>query len=190
VKAPTWSRVVRGSLLILFVVAASGAGPDAAGEQRATPVATPVGCPVTQPNGVPRPEFGRTDPPQAGSHGLDSGYGNDSLWTELWMWDVGQVPVPASHLQADGSFGPMKWAWYRHRPGRLTIEGRRLDAPAPPLQAWIPDGYGDVGLQVAGIAFPTVGCWEITGRLGEASLTFVTQVIPPASYGGTATPSP
>jgi hypothetical protein len=60
-----------------------------------------------------------------------------------------------------------------------TISGRRLDAPAPPLRARVPDGYGDRGFQVTGLIFPTAGCWDVTGHLGDASLTFVTFVIPP-----------
>jgi hypothetical protein len=34
--------------------------------------------------------------------------------------------------------------------------------------------YGDSGYQPVSISFPTEGCWEITGRVGEASLTIVT----------------
>jgi hypothetical protein len=45
------------------------------------------------------------------------------------------------------------------------------------MGANIPSGYGDSGFQATGIIFPTEGCWEVTGRVGEASLTFVTLVI-------------
>ncbi len=172
------------AVITLFPIAAFGVS-DPADRASETPSAspwnTPHACPVTQPNAAMPPEFGQTDPPQTGDSEYDGGYGNASFWTNLWMWGEGEVPVPSSHVRPDGSFGEMKWAWYRHVPGRLTIDGRRLDASAPPLQAWIPDGYGDIGFQVAGIIFPTEGCWEITGRIGEASLTFVTFVIPPSS---------
>jgi hypothetical protein len=134
----------------------------------ATPEASPTPCPVTQPNGNNPMEMG-ADP---------GGYGNESLWTNLWMWGEGEVPAwaTARHLQPNGSYADLKWAWYRYVPGRQTIEGQRLDGPAPPLRADIPDGYGDIGFQVSGITFPTAGCWEITGRVGDASLTFVTLV--------------
>ena len=59
----------------------------------------------------------------------------------------------------------MKWAWYRYVPGRLTIDGRRLDAPASPLRADVPDGYGDSGFQVSGITFPTAGVYVFAERL-------------------------
>jgi hypothetical protein len=55
----------------------------------------------------------------------------------------------------------------------LTIEGRRLDAPAPSLRADIRAGYGDVGFQPSYVIFPETGCWEITGRAGTSSLTVV-----------------
>jgi hypothetical protein len=76
----------------------------------------------------------------------------------------------------DGALG-MKWPWWRGVAGALSIEGRRLDGPAAPLRAQIPDGYGDRGFQVTGLLFPSEGCWEVTGRAGGAALTFVTRVV-------------
>ncbi len=51
--------------------------------------------------------------------------------------------------------------------------------PAPPLRADIPEGYGLSGFQASGVIFPTEGCWEVTGRVGNVSLTFVTLVVKP-----------
>jgi hypothetical protein len=75
----------------------------------------------------------------------------------------------------DGSMS-LKWGWFRFVPGRLVIEGRRVDAPAPPLRARISGGYTDRGFQPTSLIFPTPGCWEITGRVGQATLTFVVQI--------------
>jgi hypothetical protein len=61
--------------------------------------------------------------------------------------------------------------------GKLKIHGRRLDAPAPPLRARIPDGYGDTGFQATALIFPTEGCWEVAGEVGDTRLAFVTQVV-------------
>src|SRR5215218_4362910 len=77
---------------------------------------------------------------------------------------------------SDGSLS-MKFGWQRGVRGALTIDGRRLDAVAPPLRAHIPNGYGDIGFQAIAIVFPTPGCWEVTGRVGSVSLTFTTKVI-------------
>jgi len=130
-------------------------------------------CPVTEPNGslppgetVESPEY----------------LGNGELWTILWP--DGKVRMETYNKEPDGAFS-MKWGWVRAVTGPLTIEGHRLDTDAPPLRADIPDGYGDTGFQVSGLIFPTTGCWEVTGRVGDASLTFVTEVV-----FGEATPTP
>lgn len=79
-------------------------------------------------------------------------------------------------VQPDGSLS-MKWSWWRAANGQLTIEGRRLDdINAPPPGAVIPGGYGDTGFQPGGLIFPTEGCWEVTGRVGNSTLTFVVYV--------------
>lgn len=84
-------------------------------------------------------------------------------------------PGGEGHTYSDGSWG-MKFGWNRLRPGRLTIEGRRLDDSAPPLRAKIPEGFGDIGFQPSTVIFPTPGCWEVVGRVGDGSLTIVVLV--------------
>jgi hypothetical protein len=98
-------------------------------------------------------------------------HGNGLIWVGLWRSNV-VVQDPRSDGSIDAKFG-----WWRGVAGTLRIEGRRLDGPAPPLHANIPTGYGDSGFQATGIIFPTAGCWEVTGRVSDASLTFVTLVI-------------
>ncbi len=67
---------------------------------------------------------------------------------------------------------------YRLLRGKLTVTGRRLDAPAPAAQGYYDlEGYGDSGFQSGGVYFPSEGCWEITARVADASLTFVTLVV-------------
>jgi len=114
------------------------------------------------------------DRPAAGSHGnrlLSVG--------PFGLWPNGIVvfkPGGAGFVTPDGSLG-MKFGWRRGVRGQLTIEGRRLDASSRPLRADIPNGYGDFGFQATALIFPTPGCWEVTGHVGEASLTFVTLVV-------------
>jgi len=69
-----------------------------------------------------------------------------------------------------------KLGWWRGVPGALRITGRRLDADAPPLRAHVPTGYGPRGFQPTGLVFPTIGCWQVVGQLGDARLTFVVKV--------------
>jgi hypothetical protein len=75
-------------------------------------------------------------------------------------------------IRRDGSMW-WKLPWWRLVPGHLTISGRRLDAPAPPLIPVVPNGYGLGGFQASGVIFPRQGCWQITGKLPGASVTFV-----------------
>jgi hypothetical protein len=126
------------------------------------PIALPA-CPVTPPNGNTPP--GETHAPEY--------HGNGALFTVLWP--DGNILMGPQNVEPDGSLS-MKFAWWRGMKGQLMIEGRRLDAVAPPLRADIPDGYGDSGVQASALIFPTEGCWEVTGRVGDAALTFVTRV--------------
>lgn len=71
----------------------------------------------------------------------------------------------------------MKYPWWRAVTGRLVITGRRLDAESPPLEAVIPEGYGETGFQASGLIFPSEGCWEIIGEAAGATLKFVTLVV-------------
>jgi hypothetical protein len=54
--------------------------------------------------------------------------------------------------------------------GDLAIDTRRLDGSAPPARVFT-DATGVHVTSV--ITFPTTGCWEVTGRAGTDSLTFV-----------------
>jgi hypothetical protein len=92
------------------------------------------------------------------------------------LWPHGVIAASGGFVDRLGRVG-MKFGWWRKVPGRLHITGRRLDAPAPPLQADVPAGYGATGFQPSGLTFPTEGCWEVTGTVHPASLTFVTFVI-------------
>ena len=109
---------------------------------------------------------------------FDTGWnhGNGELWTLFWPHGV--VVATADFVQADGSVR-MKWPWWRGVRGELKVEGRRLDAAALAVRVEISDAYGRSGFQPTTIFFPSDGCWEVTGSVGEARLTFVTLVVKP-----------
>ena len=119
-------------------------------------------CPLTTPiRDEPPPD------PNADPFGVNYWYINADR--TLWAGPVeGNYP-----WQAGGN----KVIWIRPQGTQLTISGRRLDSNAPPLKAWIPDGYR-TGFQVTGMTFPVGGCWEITARSGDHELRFVTRVAP------------
>ncbi len=159
----------------LFVLVAIGLirTPQRAHDQALTNSVQPV-CAVTVPNGSQPPvkSFGGTvtySPDYKGPSDapVERSHGNGKLWTIL--------PPDGTVVFRSGE--AEKFPWWRGVRGKLSIQGRRLDASAPPLRARIPEGYGDAGFQSTAIIFPTEGCWEITGKVGEASLTFVIKVV-------------
>ena len=108
--------------------------------------------------------------------GADRKYADWQLSTVLWpQGEVIFRPGGSGFVTPDGALG-MKFPWWRGVRGTLRIEGRRLDGPAGPLRSEFVD-YGPTGFQASYVIFPTPGCWEVTGRAGEASVTFVTRVV-------------
>jgi hypothetical protein len=133
--------------LSILVLAASGFINVAAAAQPA-----PASCPVTLPDG--------------------GYYANDALGATLY--NILFRPGGPGFVDHDGALG-IKFGFERLRPGRLFVGGRRLDGEAGPARAYIYD-YGDIGFQPIYLLFPMPGCWEITGGLGDATLTFVLSV--------------
>ena len=127
-------------------------------------------CEVTKPNDVAAGE----EKPARGS------YGNREVSVgPFGLWPDGTIefkPGGAGFVTKSGALG-MKFGWMRGVSGELKITGRRLDAEAPPLRSQVPAGYGDRGFQATYLIFPTPGCWEVTGHVGDSSVTFVTKVV-------------
>lgn len=145
-------------------------GPGEGQQVSAAAPHTTIACTVTAPNGVAAGE----EQPDLGSYG-----NRDVSVGPFGLWPNGTVifkPGGAGFVTRSGALG-MKFGWRRGVSGQLRIVGRRLDATAPPLRAEVPSGYGNRGFQATYVIFPTPGCWEVTGRVGEASVTFVTEVV-------------
>jgi len=81
------------------------------------------------------------------------------------------APPTGANLEPDGA---LRWkiGWVRHVRGKLTINGRRIDSPAPPLRSEFSD-YGESGFQATHVIFPTPGCWRVTGHVAGHGLTAV-----------------
>jgi len=65
--------------------------------------------------------------------------------------------------------------WMKPANTDLVIQGRRLDADAPPLLTK-PGATFNAPYLAIGMTFPQPGCWEITGAAGDSKLTFITTV--------------
>lgn len=149
--------------------------PAVTGTGQAAPASLTNACLLTSrtsrtshatPNFTPPPEFGLS-PASAGQFW----YGSVVLWTLLDAVGVWS-DLPRT---ADGKL-VQKIQWWRGVQGDLTLTGRRLDAPAPPIESSVPSGYGDYGWQMSGVHIPTPGCWEITGQVAGNSLSFIVWV--------------
>jgi hypothetical protein len=134
-------------------------------------------CAVTLPNGSELPGVSTHHGPNDNPGDNLTRYGNRKLWTTLWPNGTVEFRPGGPGLVESDDARSMKWPWWRGVQGKLTITGRRLDGTVPPLRAHIPEGYGDTGFQSTALIFPTAGCWEVNGRVGDASLTFVTRVV-------------
>jgi hypothetical protein len=147
-------------------------GVDGMPSPRAPTPSTPsTACPVTLPNGHNPPSQRRPGQTSPFSHG------NRRLWVELYPRGIIR-PANYGRARPNGTIA-VKFPWTRGVTGHLRITGQRLDADAPALQSWVPGGYGRTGFQSSAVIFPATGCWEVTGRVGSASLTVVTKVTGP-----------
>src|SRR5207248_1574983 len=102
-------------------------------------------------------------------------YGNDVLEVGLWPQDFVFKPGGPGFVDSDGALG-MKVMWNRKKRGHLEVGGRRLDGEAKPVRAYFGDA-GEIGGQPTYLVFPTPGCWQVTGYVGDGSLTLVLSVV-------------
>jgi hypothetical protein len=162
----------------------SATNPPPAMERTACPVTRPPDPPLTPPEEmIAFLRTGSSNPDQFRPLGPGQFfYGNDGLWLSL---------------PEDGVVWNQKQPWWRAMPGKLRIEGRRLDgshAGVVPVGemvpvAHVPDGYGGRGFQATGWAFPSPGCWEIGAHVDESKIRLVLWVIEPPATAA-ATPAP
>jgi hypothetical protein len=148
-----WSGGLKFFCALLVLLAAAGCAPPA------------VTCRPTMSDGS-------TPPGEQPSSGY---YGNGSIWTALWP--DGVVVADPDQVDSSGAIH-MKFPWWRGPSisGKMEIEGRRLDASAPPLIADVPEGYGLTGFQASALIFASPGCWQVEAHVGSATLQFVTLV--------------
>ncbi len=136
-------------------------------EPASTQAADASTCHITLPNGV----AARGQDPTPAAHGTEA--------LAVLLSPDGTVtfrPGGPGGVEPDGAL-TMKFPWHRGVRGRLAIDGRRLDKPERAVGSLVPSGYGEIGFQSTLIAFPSAGCWEVTGRVADTTLTFVVNVV-------------
>lgn len=141
---------------------------------QAPPVAK-SSCPVTTPSEQPASLPTNTD------YEGRFWYGTPALWTNLpadGVW---------SALPHDKAGFVQKTVFWRERfdaasepKPALTVSGHRLDASAPKFSfSDATHGFDETGdFMLIGISIPTEGCWKITAKYKDASLSYVVLVAP------------
>jgi hypothetical protein len=174
---------LRATMVVALTLVASTATATV-DEPRAPTTATaddvPMKCPVTKP---PVRPFIPPAPWPDEKHPGEFWFGARKLWTVLRA-DGTWKGLP--HYTPDDPAFRQKRFWWRHgndaRPEseqKLTVTGRRPDAPAPPVNVdHSRNGWPrlDQTFKVVGVNFPTLGCWEIKGQYQDAQVTYVVWV--------------
>ncbi len=105
-------------------------------------------------------------------------YGNGFLSTTL-----PPDGVLSTRIDDDGLFQKLGWLPHRGFPDSLAVRGERLDDASPPLRVLsvnrgysIAPGRPQVGSWRSAVKFPSAGCWRITVRVQDISLSYVVKV--------------
>jgi len=157
--------------------------------EKPTPIETPTSkvvphdppesCPITV---LQNPLFVPPAPYDSMGFEGEFWYGSNSLWTavrENGIWEA--LPHnPEGYTQKvfwwrDG------YVWTDEPEPELTVTAERLDVSAPLIYASkATNAYAsDIGsAMLVGVDMPTLGCWKITGKYGNAEVSFVVWVAP------------
>jgi hypothetical protein len=150
---------------------------------------------VASPGASPTPSLGvcvptRPQPAYVPAHAPEtppaqyraSWYGTAHLWTmlgnggEVWAgWVRAQPPV----LPQKTFWWSDDWATARELQPAITVTGRRLDGDGSFTFGPGTNASADFGTaMLVGIDIPSFGCWEITARYRQSSLSYVVEVSP------------
>jgi hypothetical protein len=133
-------------------------------------------CPVTP---APSPAFVPPSPYRSAGSERAFYVGTAKLWVLVYAGPWRGLPVwPEGYRQ--------KLAWWSEGyvakadpTPAISITGRRLDGPAPPMLVTGANGsWTTEDFIMSGVNFPTVGCWEVTGRFRGAEAKFVVLIEP------------
>ena len=175
-----------GAGAMLIVVLALGVWTQVVDEPRigtggpaASPADSPAmateACTVTRPN----PQFSAPSPyPASPPDDRYAWFGTPELWTMLELdgevWDAANTSFPVGIKMFWWS---SNWAGMREEPEpAITVVATRLDGPGTVTTDHATNAAADsLGgeAMLAGIEFPTPGCWQVTAEYREAVLSYV-----------------
>lgn len=134
-------------------------------------------CPITQP---PRKPFAPPSPYPSENSPDGFWFGSEKLWIQLptnGTWShLGHYEPTDTAFRQKLQWWRAGYDWRNENPPQLTVTGKRLDSPSPPLRSddhANATGLGDHPSMMTGVFFPTLGCWQVTGDYKGDKLTFV-----------------
>ena len=144
------------------------------------PNASPNTCAVTRPSQPPfRP------PPPYSRYAPSPGefwYGTDMLWTAIpGTGEWSGLPQNEAGYTQKVFWWSKSYSSTGELEPQLSVTGRLLNAPAPPLNVSKATNAFAEDIQSAMLVvvdFPMPGCWEIWGRYADTDLSFVIRVAP------------
>ena len=123
--------------------------------------------------------------PAGGPVGNNDWYANKdrTIWATFWGWDFVRRgpdkpdPDPCPSPEVVCYMPGQKVLWYKPSDHLLSVTGRRIDGPAPPLVSDISRDPRPRGpIQPSRVYFPAAGCWEVHANAGSSELRFVVLV--------------
>src|ERR1044072_2219349 len=144
---------------------------------RSTTITPPGTCHVTKPNGrkVPWQTFERPGERPSPMWKYNEWHGNRAVSTWLPRNGVYLFQPGRNITLADGTI-VTKFLWFKIRKP-MIIEGHRLDGTAPPAWVRMDADTDDALFQPSQVGFPTPGCWQLTGRVGNDNLKIVLWIV-------------
>jgi hypothetical protein len=122
-----------------------------------------------------RLELPRETCPVTKGTGPNESYGNGLLSTR-----VASIGTLIVQREADGTlFTKLGWLPHKGLRGTLTVSGERLDAPGRMRVLGVFWGSSSTGRSgwASPVEFPSEGCWRISGRVRDITLTYVVKVV-------------
>jgi plastocyanin len=140
----------------------------------ATPLAT---CPVTKPT----PPFTAPSPAPASPPASydEVWYGTRHLWTMLppagQVWTAGSLPHEGNGIFQKMFWWSADWKLESELMPAISVSGVRLDGGGGTFGvAGGTNAIADFGTaMLVGVEFPFAGCWQVTAKYRDASLTYV-----------------
>lgn len=107
-------------------------------------------------------------------------HGNGFLWTSIPLGGT-FVPQP-QQFQPDGAVLTKLYWFAAGVHGDLTLRGERLDATSPALvvhrvNRGTMTGFRGSATWATPVTFPSEGCWRLTARVRDISLSYVVKVV-------------